>query len=667
MDTFVYAPLDRAQNEIRLVRLLAARDLTSGIVCELIHASLDAKVSYEALSYTWGNNRTTEYIRMNGKDFWVTENLHAALRALRHDTEDRCLWIDAIAINQKDIPEKNQEVLRMLRIYENAKRVVVWLGDASGDSGLAMDHLTSLNRQCHDGKRTKILATLFSRLCLGLRTEMRLMLGSVLYSALRLVLLAQLTVSSPYPYLFYAVACQFVPRLLEPCIVEHWNVQRGFAADQIRCRGLEPAENEIEALRVFFSRSWFHRTWIVQEIVVARDVTVMCGSRELPWDVIRNATKQIQELIPSYPERSPYSESGFARVLLLNEAIDLQGLHDSAATAHKSLLHLIASFSAFEATDHRDKVYGLLGLSQEARRARSPEEVLKPDYSQPVAKVYADVVRYLTSKTGRLDVLRACLGSGKVSGLPSWTPDWTVAMPRCVSGGVAYWSKQFSLPEEEANPLPVARFSEDMSVMVVRGFIVSRLIGASQICGLSVDESLVPMYFLKASLDFFMGLQPFLSLLLRLRGVSALLNILIRCNFLGHRHLLLVLRDARRSVSEQWTATPHRTVDSYSAHCPVGPWENLVRRSFDCEPTHATLRLPFDSTACTTFADAHTGDYLCTFIGANVLFLVRRVGDRYRLVGSATVAGDFLDGSVWDNVVEQHSGGHLDLLDFALC
>ncbi|KAF2793666.1 hypothetical protein K505DRAFT_243860, partial [Melanomma pulvis-pyrius CBS 109.77] len=37
-------------------------------------------------------------------------------------------WVDAICINQNGILEKNKEATRMIGIYENAARVVVWLG-----------------------------------------------------------------------------------------------------------------------------------------------------------------------------------------------------------------------------------------------------------------------------------------------------------------------------------------------------------------------------------------------------------------------------------------------------------------------------------------------------------------------------------------------------------
>jgi hypothetical protein len=38
----------------------------------------------------------------------------------------------------------------------------------------------------------------------------------------------------------------------------------------------------LEALRHLFRRTWFSRVWIVQEIVLAKDVAVICGRYSLP-------------------------------------------------------------------------------------------------------------------------------------------------------------------------------------------------------------------------------------------------------------------------------------------------------------------------------------------------------------------------------------------------
>jgi hypothetical protein len=48
------------------------------------------------------------------------------------------LWVDALCIDQRNIEERNLQVLRMGEIYQNAKSVQVWLGPDADDSDLAI-------------------------------------------------------------------------------------------------------------------------------------------------------------------------------------------------------------------------------------------------------------------------------------------------------------------------------------------------------------------------------------------------------------------------------------------------------------------------------------------------------------------------------------------------
>ena len=58
----------------------------------------------------------------------VTPNLKHALQRLRHGTEELVLWVDAICINQDDIPERNAQTANMRAIYQSSESVAVWLG-----------------------------------------------------------------------------------------------------------------------------------------------------------------------------------------------------------------------------------------------------------------------------------------------------------------------------------------------------------------------------------------------------------------------------------------------------------------------------------------------------------------------------------------------------------
>ena len=130
-----------AHVSIRLLHLLPAKSSLEDIECELRVVRLVDGPIYEALSYTWGDESHRRYISVNGQRFSVTSNLWAALRYLRHTSETRCLWVDAICINQQNVTEKNFMVSQMHVIYHNSKRVIAWLGDPTVKSEQAFHFL----------------------------------------------------------------------------------------------------------------------------------------------------------------------------------------------------------------------------------------------------------------------------------------------------------------------------------------------------------------------------------------------------------------------------------------------------------------------------------------------------------------------------------------------
>ncbi|KAI8961906.1 heterokaryon incompatibility protein-domain-containing protein [Daldinia sp. FL1419] len=86
-------------------------------------------VSYEALSYSWGNDRPTKTCICNGQEMPIQNNLDSALRYLRRPDVDRFVWIDALCINQNDNQEKAFQIRRMMGIYSKASTVLIWLGN----------------------------------------------------------------------------------------------------------------------------------------------------------------------------------------------------------------------------------------------------------------------------------------------------------------------------------------------------------------------------------------------------------------------------------------------------------------------------------------------------------------------------------------------------------
>lgn len=141
-------------DSIRLLRLLPHQDNTAPIQCELFHYSLQKsgkrRHPYDALSYVWGgsdkprsifirkHNSTRANDFTSGHDLPITENLYEALLRFRDCSIEQIMWIDAVCINQDNEREKEQQIQFMARIYAQANRVVVWLGETQEDSDQAL-------------------------------------------------------------------------------------------------------------------------------------------------------------------------------------------------------------------------------------------------------------------------------------------------------------------------------------------------------------------------------------------------------------------------------------------------------------------------------------------------------------------------------------------------
>jgi len=133
-----YSPLSRERDEIRLFLLHPGSDgdvVTGHMECRELWS---ARKSFEALSYVWGGTDDGATILVDDTSVSVTKSLEAALRHLRFQDRARTLWIDYICINQYDLEERNRQVAQMGLIYEFAKAVLIWLGEATPDTAVGM-------------------------------------------------------------------------------------------------------------------------------------------------------------------------------------------------------------------------------------------------------------------------------------------------------------------------------------------------------------------------------------------------------------------------------------------------------------------------------------------------------------------------------------------------
>jgi len=294
---------------------------------------------------------------------------------------------------------------------------------------------------------------------------------------------------------------------------------------------------------------------------------------------------------------------------------------------------------------------------------------LKPTYEKPVQQVYVDVARYLILATGRLDILRACLGSGTVKGLPSWTPDWTVKLMRDTAG-IPRWRKPFSLPEAEGLQSPIAHFSADSKLMTLEGFVVGVLIGPSEVFLVSSAPNTFSYDTQIEMITWGTRIHGWvlwiIQLLFKIPGAGMMLRFIARRNPKGFGFYFEFLADALTALSTK--RPPHYTssavgvmIDTDFPEREMLVMTQFLVAGFRVDPPWFLLMI-----TCETYAKAIEGDMICMLLGANVPFLIRKKKKRHILVGPASFGGLFQDGLIWNKISEQYSDGRAKLQSFTL-
>lgn len=144
-----------------------------------------------------------------------------------------------------------------------------------------------------------------------------------------------------------------------------------------------------DPLRILLHDDYFTRLWVVQEVLLARSVRILCrgisGIVEVPWNEVRAvATGNYIWL----------QDQGHSKAVL--ELIAQQGMKH-----YQGLRLSILRFSGYNCENPRDKVYGLLGIVKEKEKER-----LEVDYTKSVQEVFVDVIKALReSKMDQPDIL----------------------------------------------------------------------------------------------------------------------------------------------------------------------------------------------------------------------------------------------------------------------
>lgn len=138
-EQFIYKQLDASNTSSFRILELQPGKKEAPIICNLIHARLDAQPAYEAISYVWGSTERPIPIDCDGKRLYITDNLNDALVRVRLPDRPCMVWADSVCIDQDNPDEKGHQVQLMGDIYSNASRVLICLGnDDEGHAQKAM-------------------------------------------------------------------------------------------------------------------------------------------------------------------------------------------------------------------------------------------------------------------------------------------------------------------------------------------------------------------------------------------------------------------------------------------------------------------------------------------------------------------------------------------------
>ncbi|KIW84644.1 hypothetical protein Z517_00032 [Fonsecaea pedrosoi CBS 271.37] len=336
-------------------------------------------------------------VKCEGRNLRVTANLHDALamlagRNLREPHSPAAgpnyIWVDALCIDQASLAERNQQVNLMADIFKAAQGVVVWLGE---EDDFTQDACTVVER-----------------------------IAAVPREAWPTV---------PYTGFYDETGSCYRELGIEPLSYQNWL-----------------------GLIAFMNRPWFSRCWVVQELALARNATVICGSRVLQWEQLAKtiefirATKWYHHLSTKKMRhiRALSRNSGAYRKLLasntrfslapvyLNSTRNvLQSRSQKEKGAGPSLRMLVDTHRYTAATDPRDKVYAFLSLSNSTKSPseKTPMEI-KPNYHTPVRQVYTEAACTLIRAARNLNLLSHVQDRSltKIKGLPTWVPDYSVPL-----------------------------------------------------------------------------------------------------------------------------------------------------------------------------------------------------------------------------------------------
>lgn len=174
-----------------------------------------------------------------------------------------------------------------------------------------------------------------------------------------------------------------------------------------------------EALRRALLVAWWDRIWVVQEAVVAQNITVRYSDVSASWEFLLKVTRALSRWDFAFTRFSGSISADCLKVFNLFSRISDLDLHRKGwkAMRRADLLSLLRYFGHRKASDNRDRVYALLGLCHESA-------IIEPNYYLDETEVYTAAVLAIIKSTRSLSIMIGDHSRKASQNLPSWVPDW---------------------------------------------------------------------------------------------------------------------------------------------------------------------------------------------------------------------------------------------------
>lgn len=182
----------------------------------------------------------------------------------------------------------------------------------------------------------------------------------------------------------------------------------------------------IRALKWLGERPWWRRIWTVQECILPTQCVVVYGPVQAPWSIFYDAMSNLQRHRISCCASVPgISDTLSGLSVIMTHLRDIRTWRQEGRGI--SLSTLMKIFRYRQATQKRDKVYGLLGLVTNWGTA-GPSS-MDPDYHTSThQQIFIRTTAAIIQSTRSLDILcqYGNIGINDFGILPSWVIDYSM-------------------------------------------------------------------------------------------------------------------------------------------------------------------------------------------------------------------------------------------------